>query len=258
MTSARFGLQLAVSSIRTFTCLLGLCAIAWGGYFLPQLRQQGSLHHIVAEYLSGQDFKDQVFLQETQQIATGERSSFCNPIELRNAVILRLAILNDARATGDRTLIGAADGLLYDRTRRALACVPSDSFAWLTLFWLDAAKQGLTPADLDYLRLSYALGPNEEWIALWRNQLAMAAFARLPSDLANDALNEFIKLVDAGNLYQQTATIFASASPSLQNRITLRLKDAKAISRENLGRLLYDKGINVDIPGVEKPTRPWQ
>ena len=48
----------------------------------------------------------------------------------------------------------------------------------------------------NYLRLSYALGPNESWIALWRNRLAFSLFERLPTDLSDDALDEFIKLVD--------------------------------------------------------------
>ena len=82
---------------------------------------------------------------------------------------------------------------------------PGDPFVWLTLFGLDAARNGLTPGNERYLRLSYALGPNEGWIAYWRVQLALAQFERLPTDLSNDVLDDFVKLVDTQVLYQEIA-----------------------------------------------------
>ena len=144
----------------------------------------------------------------------------------------------------------------YNLLRRALSCAPADPLEWLTLFWLDAGKSWFTPEDGNYLRMSYALGPNEGWIALWRVRLAVALFERLPTDLSNDAIDEFIKLVDTERLYSETATIFASGAPAVQNRIVERLKAAKAIPRQEFARALYDRGFALDIPDVER--RPWQ
>jgi hypothetical protein len=129
----------------------------------------------------------------------------------------------------------------------------------LTLFWLDAGKHGLEPDNENYLRLSYALGANEAWIAQWRNRLAFARFERLPTDLSDDAIDEFIKLLDTGQLYWQTAAIFASAPAAAQSRIVEHLNTANAISREAFARVLHDKGLDVIIPGVERPeSRPWR
>ena len=171
---------------------------------------------------------------------------------------LRLAIVTDAIAGTDPSLVASAYAPLYDATRTALACAPANSFAWLILFWLDAAKHGLRPDNLTYLRLSYALSPNEEWIALWRNRLALAVFPQLPADLADDAINEFIELVHTGQLFQQTATLFARAVPTVQKRIVTQLNTLQSIQREAFARALRDNGVDVDIPGVAKPTRPWQ
>jgi hypothetical protein len=172
--------------------------------------------------------------------------------------ILRLGILRDAITAVDHQLIDLAYLPLNDAARTALTCAPTDSFAWLVLFWLDAARHGLRPTNLNYLQMSYALAPNEEWIALWRNRLAMAVFTQLPENLANDAVNEFVGLVNTSQLYQETATIFASAAPAAQKRIVTQLKSAGSVQRQIFARTLYDEGVDVDIPGVAKPTRPWQ
>ena len=177
-----------------------------------------------------------------QQAEAAGSSSFCNPAALHNAVVLRLVILDEAIATSNQAIVDSAYGTLYDTTRRALACMPADPFAWLTLFWLDVTKRGVRAENANYLRLSYALGPNESWIALWRNKLAFSLFERLPTDLSDDALDEFIKLVDTGQLYSETATIFSTATPAVQSRIVERLKTTKPIYRNMFARMLYDRG----------------
>jgi hypothetical protein len=130
---------------------------------------------------------------------------------------------------------------------------------WLTLFWLDATKNGVTPENANYLRSSYAEGPNEGWIALWRVRLAFALFERLPSDLSRDTLSDFIKLVDTSALYSETAAIFASAAPGVQSEIIQHLKTAKATSRQVFARVLYDQGMDVKIPDTVIPgLRAWE
>jgi hypothetical protein len=128
----------------------------------------------------------------------------------------------------------------------------------LVLFWLEARTHGLQPNDVNYLRLSYALGPNESWIALWRNRLSILMLPQLPDDLKDEAVDEFVKLVDTGQLYQQTVLIFADAPPAVRNRIVEKLRLTNSIPRQFFARDLHDRGIDVDLPGVGKPTRPWQ
>jgi hypothetical protein len=244
--------------LRTFICLLGGGSIVWGGFLLPIFWKQAPLNRVASELLQGHVFKRQVLLEETRALDSIEKLPFCDPTELHNAVILRLAILDEAVTAKDHKLIETAYDPLYDSTRKTLSCAPADSFAWLTLFWLDGAKHGFRPDNADYLRLSYALGPNEGWIALWRNQLAMGLFERLPADLSNDAIGEFIKLVDTGGLYSQTAAIFAGATPAARSKIVGQLKSAKAVPRQIFARTLYDRGLDIDIPGVDRPAQPWQ
>jgi hypothetical protein len=240
---------------RTLTCLLGLAAVAWGGFEFPQFWRQAPLDHVASEVLQGHIFTIPLLMDEAGQLEASEKSSFCNPTAQRDAAVIRLAIVDNLMAENKtRTSAYAA---LNQATRTALACAPTDSFAWLTLFWLDVKGHGFTPTNAVFLRLSYAEGPNEGWIALRRNRLAMALFSRLPSDLADDAVDEFVKLVNTGALYSETAAIFAGASPVVQKRLVDALGAAKPIPREIFAKTIYDKGMDLDIPGVEKPSRPW-
>jgi hypothetical protein len=83
-------------------------------------------------------------------------------------------------------------------------------------------------------------------------------FDQLPPDLASFAVNDFIKLVNTGQLYAQTAAIFKNASTAAKSRIVEQLKTVNLITRQDFARLLRDNGLEVDIPGVEVPARPWQ
>lgn len=244
---------------RTFIFLLAIGAIAWGGFALPLFWQQASVNRVSSMLLQGHAFEMQWLLDKARQVEATDQSSFCNPTALHNTVVLRLAGLSEAIAASNHTLVDSAYDPLYDATRRALSCAPADPFVWLTLFWLDAGKRGFESDNANYLRLSYVLGPNEGWIALWRNRLAFAVFEQLPNDLSEHAIDEFITLVDTGTLYSEAAAIFADATPAVQSRIVAHLKKAKAVPRQIFAQTLYDRGLDVDIPDVEKMgTRPWK
>jgi len=226
---------------------------------LPLFWQQAPLHRVTSEVLQGRTFNMQSLLEEAQQATVADHSSFCGPTMLHDAVVLRLAALEEAIAAADQTHIDSAYGPLYDATRMALACSPADPFVWLTLFWLEVGKHGYEADYANYLQLSYALGPNEGWIALWRCRLAFSVFEQLPANLADDAIDNFIKLVETRQLYPETVAIFVSAAPAAQSRIVEHLTTAKAIPRQIFARMLYDRGLDVTIPGVDaRPTRPWR
>jgi hypothetical protein len=245
--------------VRALSLTLGAGAILWGSFFFPAFREDAPLHSIASDYLLGRGFSDELLLDGAKPRASPAPIPFCNPTELHDEVILRLGVLNAALKERPRqAVLNSNYTVLQEATRRALSCAPFDSFSWLTLFWLDATQHGVDSQNLRYLRLSYALGPNEAWIAVWRSRLAILAFAQLPSDVADEALSEFVRLVDAGYLYSEAAAIFASASPAVQGSLIERVKSANIVHRRIFAQTLYDKGFDVSVPGVPKPARPWQ
>lgn len=244
---------------RCFSCLLGLGAVVWGGLELAQFSAQAPLDRIAAEILQGQNFTEPVLLGESRRIVAAKNGSLCNPTVLHDALVIHLGLMNDAIASKDRTRIAAAYEPLDKAIRTSLSCAPADSFAWLILFWLDLSKHGFTPQNSVYLRLSYAFGPNEGWIALRRNRLVIPLFARLPPDLRNQATDEFVKLVDTAALYPETTAIFASAAPAVQGELAAALKSAKPYPRRIFAQALASNGLDVDIPGIDRPPpRPWE
>ena len=161
-------------------CLFGLAAAAWGVFVLPLLWQQISLDNIAKQYILGRRFPLQLLSNKSRQIEKAQPVPFCNATRLHDLVVLRLAILEEAAERKGHTLIEEADAPLYEADTTALSCAPADPFAWLVLFWLDVRRHGVEAGKFSYLRLSYDLGSNEGWVALWRNQLAMKLFAALP------------------------------------------------------------------------------
>ena len=69
------------------------------------------------------------------------------------------------------------------------------------------ALHGFKPDHLEYLRMSYLMGPNEGWIALKRNVLALAVFERLSLDVAEMAICELTNLLSSG-LIREAGGIF--------------------------------------------------
>jgi hypothetical protein len=253
MKAAGRGLGVSPFSVRAFIVVVGLGATAWGSASFPRLMEQLAPHRVAVEILDGQQLLDEIAL-----VDSAERSRFCDAAELHDALLLHLGILKDAVAPTNRVLVSTSLTPVRDAATRALSCGPTDAFGWLMLFWLDAVKRGITPENCAYLRLSYALGPNEAWIALWRNRLALARFGQLPPDLAKLAVDEFIGLVNTGTAYSETAAIFVGAPPAVQTLVLAHLAKAKPRAREIFARTLRDNGFEVDVPGVERPARPWQ
>jgi hypothetical protein len=244
---------------RIFVCLLGAGAIAWGVFTLPLFWQEASPRSTAAKILQGDSFKLQSLVEQAQQVDRAAHYQFCNPVALHSLFALRLAIMNKAVEDANQPLINSSYNLLYDVGRRSLACTPANSFTWLTLFWLDVSKRGFNDNNAGFLRLSYLFGPNEGWIALWRIRLALLLFDRLPLDLAGDAMDDFINIMNSGQHYWQTAGMFIDASPVIQNRIVERLKTASLATRQAFVRTLHDRGMDVAIPGVQRPeARPWR
>jgi hypothetical protein len=242
---------------RGVTLVFGISAIFWSVQIFPTLMQQDAVKQIASEVLSGNRFKSG-FLNKVIRENESAQASACNPSVAHDMVILSAAVVDEAATSADKTAIDRAYGQANDTARRSIACTPTDSFAWLTLFWLASAKQGFSPeADL-YLRMSYRLGPNEGWISLWRNRLVMAIYSQLPGDLANEAVNEFIRLLETGRVYSDMANIFVGTTETARNRISERLKTSNATSTRIFAEVLSEKGVDANFNGVERSNRPWR
>jgi hypothetical protein len=108
------------------------------------------------------------------------------------------------------------------------------------------------------LRMSYMFGPNEGWIAVRRNPLALAEFPSLPKPIAEQVLSEFAMMVRSG-LYQDAANIIASVGRDLRELLLGGLDQVDETHRNDFAKVLeYKKLDEVPIPGVRRqPARPF-
>jgi hypothetical protein len=254
LSSLRVGLILA----RLFMLAVGAAAIGWTIAVMPQFRASTPIANVAAHIIAGETYKPDV-LQAFADGLDNSRTAALRSSDLSKAAIIRLRQVENAIAIGDRQVIDARFAALGHAIDAALMNAPYDPFLWLVLFSLDNNRSGFSPAHLRYLQMSYALGPNEGWIAVKRNRIALAVFSALPPDLADAATSEFVGLVRS-HFYSEAADIVAGPARPIRALLFARLKDVKEADRQALSKLLYDRGLDdIPVPGIAPlPQRPWR
>jgi hypothetical protein len=241
-----------IPMVRCVLFIFGLSALSWGIAGLYAFEQQSSIERIAHRVILGEPFNTTLLRRQIPIIEGIENATWCRQPALRSAAIIRLRMVEAGRPTSE-------DLRSLDNTiRSSLSCLPADPFLWLVLFWVESAQNGVKPASLDFLRMSYQLGPNEGWIIFKRNPVAFAIFALLPSDLATDAIDEFLSLIKS-ELYQQAAEILSGPAWPVRDTILPRLAALPQENREGFARIVSSKELDVSIPGVALPkSHPWQ
>ena len=248
--------NLSQSAAGMFLVLFGAAALAWGAYTFPLFWRQASIDHVATRVIEGDHFKTGALIELLPTVQATEKDD-CRPDVVRSAAIIRLRLSEDTFAAGERDRIDGSLNSLRDSIRRSLGCSPADPFLWLVFFRVENTLNGFSPDHLAYLRESYRLGPNEGWIALKRNGLALAIFEQLPPDIADMALAEFASLLDSG-FQREALAIFTGPGWRVRALLLERLKKVSEISREAFAYALYADGYDVDVPGIKRPDpRPW-
>jgi len=243
--------------MRLLTLLFGLASIAWGVAVLPTLWRQSSLEQLALSIVDRSAYRPGAVASMTPDVEAAEQDPYCRPEALRGAAVVRLRLVEDAMGAGERQAIDADLSALQTTIRSSLSCSPADPFLWMTLSWLEGARQGFNEDQLRYLRLSYSLGPNEGWVAARRNRLALSMFERLPPDLAEAALSEFARMLDSG-FYEDPIAIFTGPGWRLRDQLLPRLKDVAERYRDAFYKALYQRGYDIEVPGIaRRDPRPW-
>jgi len=244
---------------RSFVVIFGCIAVWWGIVEFPVFWQESSTERIAARIIAGDPFKVETLARQLPIIANIERSAYCRPAALRSAAIFRLRMVEAGAPTIDREHVDEQLKSLGNVIRSSLSCAPADPFLWLVLGWMETTQNGFRPDDWKYLRMSYRLGPNEGWIGLKRNRMTFAVSEKLPVNLAEYAINEFVGLVEMGS-YEQAVEILSGPAWRVRDVIVPRLAALPHQVREAFARAVYNRGLDVAVPGVEPPNSkpPWR
>jgi hypothetical protein len=244
---------------RVIIFLFGSVAVAWGAYQFSLTRQQEPVQRAASDLLKGRGFSSRTLTKLLSDSDSAAARAICVPSELRSLVVLRIALLKSEIADG-KASVASADASyvqLYQLAKAALECSPSDAYIWMTLFWLDASRHGLTPENAKFLQMSYESGSNEGWVAFGRVQVALSLLDRLPDRLSQNVVDDFIKLLNTGVLYDDLAAVLVDEAPGVKTRVIRSLDAVGPSVRQKLSKALRDKDADVVIPGVQAPDRPW-
>jgi hypothetical protein len=165
--------------VRPLTVAVGLLGIGWGGVCFPVFWQSAALETMASRIL-GDSYQAATLKELLPTIESIEGSKYCLPTAIRIAAIVRLRLFDEAVDAGERQLLDDYMSSSESSIRLALRCVPSDSFLWLALYRVVSLRNGFASNYLNYLWMSYRLGPNEGWVALKRNGNAFSVYDLLP------------------------------------------------------------------------------
>jgi hypothetical protein len=234
---------------RSFVVILGCIAVWWGIIGFPIFWQDSSIERIATQIIAGNPFKVETLTQQLPIIDSIKSSAYCRPAALRSATIIQLRMLEVAASANDRQHLDEYLKSLGNAIRSSLSCAPADPFLWLALYSVEVTENGFKPDYLKYLRLSYRLGPHEGWIALKRNPLAFAAFQQLPPDLGENAINEFVALLESG-LSDQAAEILIGPAWPERELILSHLTRLSDYERQSFADALHRRGYDLNVPGI--------
>jgi hypothetical protein len=244
--------------VRTLTVALGLFGIGWGGACLPIIWQSWAIERTADHIIDGDPFQVTKLTEILPTIKLIEGHDYCQPAAIRSAAIVRLRLFDEAFSAGERLLLDEYMNALENSIRLARRCSPSDSFLWLPLYRVESVRTGFTSNCLNYLSMSYRLGPNEGWIALKRSGLAFSIYSQLPVDLREATISEFVGLVKSG-FERETADILEGPGWKMRDLLIARLADVREGNRQRFANVLYADGLDLSVPGIPvRERRPWR
>jgi hypothetical protein len=217
--------------------------------------QRYNVQRIAPQIISGQSF-DTNFLESVLPTASHSASA-CQASLFNATAIVRLRLFESATANSERKLLSERMQSLREAVSRALSCSPTQPFLWFLQYWLEVSENGFSSKALDYLRMSYVLGPNEGWISAKRNGFSLAIYDQLPSDIAAWVVPEFVSLVGSGFYPQAVANLSGPGWPK-RDALIAALAPIPVSRRDDFSKYLRAEGIYLDIPGIASiERRPW-
>ena len=238
---------------RIFAVATGCVAILWGLYVLPIYRSESGLEATANKIIEGQRFGLNALNAQGPYLAKVEYAIPCRFAAVRAAAIIRMRIFEDTIDADNLT--ESKSNSVRRAIFRALSCSPADSFLWLALYAIGNDQPEPVDADkVKFLRLSYRLGPNEGWISVRRNSIALSIYEELPADMAQMAVDEFARLVESG-FYDAAFYILINPGWRVREVLLKKLRHVPRAHRAALAKRLYERGYDVEVPEIERVVR---
>ncbi len=238
-------------SVRILVVAVGISAFAWSTFAIRTYRAEAAFTNPAFRILAGDRFGPEQLIALSLQIEAVPVGSL-RPAALSDIATIRLRLAEVAVQSGRPQLAASAFDNLEAAVAVALEGNPANPFMWLTDYWIRSMRGGNPANALTSLGMSYDEGPNEGWVAVRRNPVALSAFSLLPDKLAGDALNEFARLVGSG-FYREAADTVAGAGWPIRDKLLAKLTAINEGDRRRFAKILDLKDLgDLVIPGLNK------
>lgn len=240
---------------RFFTLSLGACSIGWAVVAISSYRAEANFPDFAGRMLLGDTFNARQLALLKHRL-DGAPTRSLRATALVDVAVIRQRLL-DTKLTSHEAQ--SSDFVELDSAvTTALAEVPASSFLWLSKYWLESQRAAVSPDfEAKLLRMSYWSAPNDSWIAIKRNPLALKALSTLPADLGEQALEEFTGLLRS-RLYHEAAGILGGSEPDVRRKLLSRLSGFSDVDRREFAKVIDLLGVDVVVPGVDRPSvRPY-
>ncbi|WP_049824039.1 hypothetical protein [Bradyrhizobium sp. WSM2254] len=180
---------------------------------------------------------------------------FCDARQRRNLLLINLRLLSNYLESGGVDSLDASLQNVRRSAKQLLACSPSESIAWLALYWVEIRAAGFGPTAVSYLTQSYHLGPHEIWVQLFRAPLALRAYGFLPEDLKRQTRADFDDIIGA-RLFPTAVLMYQAASQATQTVLLEGMCDDPIEVRLVFRRFAESRGLRIAHACFAEPGNP--
>jgi hypothetical protein len=214
-TSAGLFVQLVL------TLAIGCLALVWGIATLPGSKTADDYRDIEGRLLHFETFGTAI-LARVLESPDSRALEACDTHSQRAILLLEMPLADAALRSGATDEFDRRVRSLEARSRQILSCTPRESFVWLVAFDLEVLHGVLNEHAFDLLAMSYQTSPNEAWISIRRNAVAMPFVPIAPEPVRQEILSEFQRLVRFGFVEVAARTYLNASAPTrllLQARV---------------------------------------
>jgi hypothetical protein len=238
-------------SAAILNAILLLMALAWLGS-VASYTFRPTLQDLASRLMRGERY-DSVALEQIAARVASDAGGLCDPKLRRYVLLIQLRLLSNDIEAGNLAAMDSRLPNLKDTARQLIACSPSESIGWLALYWAETRTLGFGPSAISYLTQSYAFGPHEMWVQLFRAPLALRAYGFLPEKLKQQTLDDFADIVDARQL-PAAVVIYQAAPAATQAALLGKMCSQPDEVRRVFRRFAQDRGLAISHPCFPVPA----
>jgi len=214
--------SLVLFILRGSTLIVGCLGLAWGAFVLPRSELADDFRDTEDRLLHFETFSPPS-LTRIMHSGNSQDLSVCDTHSQRAILLMEMSLAESALRSGTVAEFDRRTHSLETRSKRILSCAPRQSFVWLLIFQLEVLHGALNEHSFDLLAMSYETSPNEAWISIRRNLVAMPLILVAPEPMRHKILNEFQLLMRYG-FFDVAARAYLGAPEAARSLLQTRIE----------------------------------